>query len=188
MAHRAASILVIVVAVILLVLLAPGDDLRSQEEIQRVVVTNFPRTQQVAGAVSIEGTVRHATMLRLRDILVSPVGPKETTRLVEAGTLSTDGFTSMVLGLNGQTRARATRPGAVGALLVPDEEAVIRAFEEEGLTQFRHEIAAPSVSGASLYFASGQERFTVGFPRYRVYLYNTTDKTATVNLYAYLTN
>jgi hypothetical protein len=28
----------------------------------------------------------------------------------------------------------------------------------------------------------------VAFPRYRVFLYNTTDKTVTVNLYAYLTN
>ncbi len=47
---------------------------------------------------------------------------------------------------------------------------------------------APSVSGASLYFASEPQRFTVGFPRYRVLVYNTTDKTASVSLHAYLTN
>ena len=29
---------------------------------------------------------------------------------------------------------------------------------------------------------------TVAFPSYRVMLYNTTDKTVTTNLYAYLTN
>jgi hypothetical protein len=28
----------------------------------------------------------------------------------------------------------------------------------------------------------------LGFPRYRVRLYNTTDKTVSVNLYAYLTH
>jgi hypothetical protein len=176
-----------VLAAALLLVLAPRDALRSQEEIQRVFVTNFPQTQQVAGTVSIDGVVRHATMRLVKDILVPPVDPKETTRLIQAGTVTTDGFTAVVLGLNGQTRGKTLRAGAVGALLIPDEEPMTRAFEEEGLMQFPIEIAAPSVSGASLYFASAQQRFTLGFPRYRVLLYNTTDKTATVNLYAYLT-
>ncbi len=158
-------------AAALLLTLAPGDTLRSQEEIQKVFVTNFPQTQQVAGTVSIDG-----------------VGPKETTRLIQAGTLATDGFTAVVVGLSGQTRARTVHPGTVGVLLIPDEEPVTRAFEEEGLMQFPIEIKTPPVTGASLSFASAQERFTLGFPRYRVFLYNTTDKTATVNVYAYLTN
>ncbi len=174
-------------AAALLLFLSPFDAPRSQEEIQRVLVTNFPHTQQVAGTVSIDGVVRHAALQRVKDIQVPPVGPKETTRLIQAGTLATDGFTAVVLGLNGQTRGRTLRSGAVGALLIPDEETVSRAFEEEGLTQFPIEIAASSVSGASLNFSSTQQRFTLGFPRYRVLLYNTTDKTATVNLYAYLT-
>jgi len=86
-----------------------------------------------------------------------------------------------------QTRGKTLHTGAVGALLLPDEEPVTRAFEEEGLTQFPIEIKASPVSGASLSFESAPERATLGFPRYRVLLYNTTDKTATVNLYAYLT-
>ena len=166
----------------------PATSLRSQEDVRRVFVTNLPQTQQVAGTVAIDGVVRHATLQRLKDLLVSPVSPKETTRLVPAVTLTTDGFTSVVLSLNGQTKGRALRAGSVGALLIPDEETVIRAFEEEGLFQFPMEIKAPSVSGASLYFASEPQRFTVGFPRYRVLLYNTTDKTANVSLHAYLTN
>jgi hypothetical protein len=32
-----------------------------------------------------------------------------------------------------------------------------------------------------------QSKAGLGFPRYRVRLYNTTDRTVTVNLYAYLT-
>jgi hypothetical protein len=175
------------VAAALLPLLEPGDAPRSQEEIQQVFVTNFPQTQQVAGAVSIDGLVRHATLQRLNDVQVPPVGPKETTRLIQAGSLVTDGYTSIVLGLSGQKRGKILRAGTVGALLIPDEEPVIRAFEDEGLTQFPIEIKTTSVSGASLFFSSAQERFTLGFPRYRVLLYNSTDKTVTVNLYAYLT-
>jgi len=172
----------------LVLALTPAGPLRSQEDVQRVFITNFPQTQQVAGTVAIDGVVRHAALQHLKDLLVAPVSPKETTRLVPAGTLTTDGFTSVVLSLNGQTKGRTMRAGSVGALLIPDEETVTRAFEEEGLFQFPMEIKALSVPGASLYFASEPQRFMVGFPRYRVLLYNTTDKTASVSLHAYLTN
>jgi hypothetical protein len=54
--------------------------------------------------------------------------------------------------------------------------------------QFSTEINAPGVSGAAPYFASNNSRAPIAFPRYRTYFYNTSDKTVTVNLYAYLTN
>ena len=188
MPSKSPAIVLTALAALLLLLVVPAGTLRSQEEIQPVRVTNFPATQQVAGSISVDGVIRHSATQRLKDILVSPVGPRETTRLVQAGTLATDGFTSVVLSLAGQTRAKAVRPGAVGAILVPDDEAIMRAFEDEGMAQFPIEIAAPAVTGASLHFASAPERFTVAFPRYRVFFYNTTDKTANVNLYAYLTH
>lgn len=34
----------------------------------------------------------------------------------------------------------------------------------------------------------GQERLPVGFPRYQVYLYNTSARTLDAHLYAYLGN
>ncbi len=52
---------------------------------------------------------------------------------------------------------------------------------------FPLEVTAPGVSIDTPYFASSQPRYTVGFQAYRVLLYNTTDKTVTVNLFAYLT-
>jgi hypothetical protein len=64
----------------------------------------------------------------------------------------------------------------------------VHAFEEKGVMQFATEINAPGVSGAAPYFASQSTRAQVAFPRYRSYFYNTSDKTVTVNLYAYLTN
>ncbi|PYT11485.1 MAG: hypothetical protein DMF51_15415, partial [Acidobacteria bacterium] len=58
----------------------PATSLRSQEDVRRVFITNLPQTQQVAGTVAIDGVVRHATLQHLKDLLVSPVSPKETTR------------------------------------------------------------------------------------------------------------
>ena len=159
----------------------------AQEEIQRVRVTNFPELQKVAGVVSIEGTVRHAEQQRFKDILVSPVDPEQTGRLVSAGTLAADGFTSVVLGLSGRSRGIMLRPGTVGAILIPEEEQVLRAFEDDGKIQIPIEITAPTLPGSSPYFASKPEKSVVGFPRYRVLLYNTSDRPVTVTLYAYLT-
>lgn len=164
---------------------ATGDD---REEIRKVFVINFPGLQKVEGSVSIEGHVRHATFQRLKEILVPPVDPQETGRLIDAGLLTTDGFTSVVLSLNGQTRGRTMRAGSVGAILIPEEDSTIRAFEDEGQAEFALETSASITSGATRSFASSPGRQLVGFPRYRVRLYNTTDKTVTVNLFAYLTN
>jgi len=94
----------------------------------------------------------------------------------------------VVLSLSGRGQGKILKPGSVGAILVPDEEAIIHALEEEGQIQFPLEITAPVEPGEARSFASKQIQHTVGFPRYRVLLYNTSDKTATVNLFAYLTN
>jgi hypothetical protein len=179
--------LVALAAAGLLVALAPTGVAISQE-ISRVIVTNFPDTQKVSGEVAIKGPVRLAMPTALREITVAPVSPKDTTRLIAGGTLVTDGFSDMVLSMTGQIKGEVFRPGIVGAILVPDEEQVTRAFDEKGQIQFPLEVSAAGVSAASPYFASNQPRFNVAFPRYKVWFYNTSDKTVTVSLYAYLTN
>jgi len=158
------------------------------QEIQRVFVTNFPDVQWIKGVVSVDGPVRHAMLVSLKEIHVPPVDPKETGRLIDGGVVSTDGFTSVVLSLSGQTQGKVLRSGAVGAILIPEEENITIAFEADGQIQFPLEVNAALASLPFRSFASQQARFTVGFPRYRVRLYNTTEKTATVSLFAYLTN
>ena len=159
------------------------------QEIQRVFVTNFPETQKVRGTVGVEGTVRHGALVSVKEIQVPPVDPKETGRLIDGGIVQTDGFTSVVLSLTGQTQGKVVRSGgAIGAILTPEEESIVAAFEEDGQVQFPLEVAATLTSLPLRSFASNQARFTIGFPRYRVRLYNTTEKTATINLFAYLTN
>lgn len=157
------------------------------QEIQHVLVTNFPPVQSVEGTVTIGAPVPLAAQRAARQIVVPPVGRTQTTRLVSAGVLETDGFPSVVLSLYGETKGAVGRSGSVGAILVPDETGIVTAFDEQGLTHFALETVAPAVSGVTPLFASNQTRYTIGFGRYRILLFNETDRTVTVDLVAYLT-
>lgn len=157
------------------------------QEVQQVVVRNFPNVQKIEGDVRIKDPVRFAKLEEVHEVAVPPVNPKDTARLISGGTIVTDGFGSVVLSLSGQTKGEVFRPGSVGAILIPDAEPMSRAFDEKGQVQFPMEVYAAGVSGASAYFASTQPKYPVAFSRYKVWFYNTSDKTVTVNLYAYLT-
>jgi hypothetical protein len=171
----------------LLWLLLPTGEVASQS-VRQVFVTNFPDVQEVEGKVAIRGPVRLAKSLSLEDITIAPVERDDTTRLVEAGVLETEGFPNVILSMHGVVKGHVTRPGTVGAILIPDETTIQEAFAELGVMHFILETAAGGVSSKTPYFASNQPRYTVAFPRYRVLMYNTTDKTVSASLFAYLTN
>ena len=158
------------------------------DDVRDVFVTNFPATQNVEGTVSVAGTIHHALFRERREIQVPPVARHETTRLIDGGSIAMEGFTSVVLTLNGRVQRRTLRPGTVGAILIPDEASVLDALEEVGQFQFPLETSVDLGSEVSRFFASDQRQFTLAFPRYRVRLYNTTDTTVTVNLFAYATH
>jgi len=158
------------------------------QDLQSVFVTNFPKVFEIQGTVNVDGPVKQAKLAALREVVVPPVNPKDTVRLIQGGLVESDGFTAMVLSLQGQIKGEVYRAGTVGVFLLPDEEAIVHAFEEKGLMQFATEVNAAGVSAAAPYFASNSSRAQVAFPRYRTYFYNTSDKTVTVNLFAYLTN
>ena len=183
---RSVRVTVVILPAATIALLPAGTT--TSEELQRVFVTNFPAVQEVEGSISIKGPIRQAALAAIKEIIVSPVSPKDTQRLIQGGSIQTDGFTNVVLSISGQVKGEIYRAGTVGALLLPDEEPIMKAFEDKGQMQFSLEVAAAGVSGASPYFASNQPRYSLGFPRYRVFFYNTSDKTVNVNLYAYLTN
>ena len=82
-------------AALVFVLLLPAGSALSQD-VTRVLIANWPTAQEVYGKVSIDGPVRvepterwkiHATLVRMENILVSPVRPDQTTRLVDAAKL-----------------------------------------------------------------------------------------------------
>jgi hypothetical protein len=171
---------------VMLFLLPSGEAL--SQRIQQVFVTNLPDVWKVEGGVEIVKPVRLSQSQSFLDLVVAPVPPKETTRLVDAGVLATEGFPALVLSLHGVVKGDVQKPGTVGAILIPEEDTIREAFDEQGLMHFPLEVAATGVSSRTPYFTSDQPRYTVAFPSYRVFLYNTTDKTVNVNVFAYLTN
>ena len=180
------SALVLVVAAAAVLALVPAG-IAVGQEMASVVVTNWPRVYSVDGEVRVPGPIRRARLVSKTDITVPPVSPKDTNRLVSAGSIETDGFPAVVLSLAGQTKGQVARAGGVGAILIPETELFEAAFREQEVALFPLEVAASGVSNQSSYFGSNQPRYPVAFPSYRVLLWNTTDKTVTVNLYAYLT-
>jgi hypothetical protein len=182
-----AAVPVAVTAAFILFLAAPARG-AADDPVRSVRVINLPTVQHVTGTVSIDGTIPHSSLVAFKDLSVPPVEPTETGRLIDGGLLQADGFTGLVLSLSGRAGGRALRSGSVGVRLIPDDDAITKAFEEDGQVLFPLELGAPLTQGAYRLTATAQERFTLGFPRYRVRLYNTTDKTVSVNLYAYLTH
>ncbi len=174
---------IIAAAALLAVLPSRG---QSEDEASAVRVINFPRTQRISGDVVITEPIRQASLISLPDIEVPPVKPADPRRLIAAGTITTDGFTGAILSLSVEARGQIVTPAEVGAILVPDEEPIIKVMEERGQLQFPLEVKAMPSAGA-LYFASEPARVVVGFPRYRVLIYNATGRTVTVSLFAYLT-
>ena len=173
--------------VALVLLFGPIGEIASQA-VQQVFVTNFPALQNIKGEVEITQPVPLSALVSFEQITVPPVKPSDTTRLVEAGTLQTNGFPRVVLSLHGQVKGSVLKVGDVGVMLIPEQEMIQEAFNEQGLVHFAMNAVARGVSTATPYFASSQPRYTIAFQAYRVLLYNTTDKTVTVNLFAYLTN
>jgi len=177
----ASLMLLLPAAIVLAPSRAAGD-----EEIRPVKVTNFPETQKVEGRVSIEGPLRQAALAAVRDIEVPPVGSGDPRRMVSAGVLTADGFAAVVLSLSGSTKGSPRQAGEVGVVLVPDEEPIQEVMDERGRALFPLDTRAEVGVGDPIFFSRPQ-RTMVAFPRYRILLYNTSDRTVVVDLFAYLT-
>ena len=173
-------------AALLLVLLPPWQSALSQSS-KEVVVLNLPRVVPVEGKISVVGTVGHSAFTQRLNLIVPPVARHETANLLVADPVETDGFSAIALSLQGEVRGTVLRAGAVGVVLVPDEEPVLKAMREHGVLQFPLEVASTLAEGQDATF-SVQQHLALGFPRYKVYLYNSTDRTVDVNLYLYLTH
>lgn len=170
------------------VLLVQAPSPSSADAPERVVVTNFPEVQEVSGRVSVPEPVPQSELFRRLDVVVPPIDRGATTQLVEAGTLDAAGFTHAVLSLRGEVQGNLVRDGVVGMVLVPAEDPVLRALLEEGRFDFALEVEAQVLRAERGYFASGQTRHALGFPSYRVFLYNSSDRSVEADVYVYLTS
>ncbi len=172
-------------------LVAPDSEVRvsnfpeTQQVQGNVHVDNFPDVLEVRGSVSVEGTTKSIA----KEHVVVPMADRgDLSEMIYAGTIETDGFTSVLISMEGEMRSDVISPGSIGVLLVPDEAPIIGALRDARRVQFPIECAVRTKKGASSYFAAEQVRRPIAFPRYRMYLYNTTNKSADANVYLYLSN
>ncbi len=157
-------------------------------EVQEVFVRNFPELQEIKGTVSVEGPIRHSSFERREGVIVPPARRGEVANLTSAGVIDTAGFTGAVLSLEGEVRDNLFDSGLVGALLIPDEGPVLHAFREDSRIEFPLEAAAQVDPQKGSRFSSEPTVRPIAFPRYRVFLYNGSNKSVETNLYVYLTN
>ena len=115
--------------------------------------------------------------------VVPPIERSDATQLVEVGSIETDRFSELVISLGGEFRKNVPESGKVGVILIPDEEPFLFLLENEGEFVFPLEVSV-QVSGERM-FISDDQVSRVAFPKYRAYLYNETNSTATVALYIY---
>jgi hypothetical protein len=157
------------------------------QELTRTVVVNLKDPHPVEGEVSIDSPIPHSDTASVIDVVVAPASRDQTGLWTDVGSLDTTGFTSVVLSLHGQFRGSTSGSGAVALVLVPDAENVIRALDE-GEVHLELEVTADPARPGALYFSGTSDALPVGFSGYRMFLYNTTERSASVDVYAYLTN
>jgi len=176
--------LVVVAGLSLMALLAPVRPGRAAEPPSEVVVTNFPQVQAVSGRVAISEPVPQ-TRLETRKGLVPTSTLADTNRWTEAGSIDCTGFTYVTLSLGGSLKG-AGQAGTVGVVLVPDVPDVQEALRSYSVLQFPLNLEATFPVVPSALFSSESKTFRLAFPRYRVYFYNTTQRTADTTVYALL--
>lgn len=152
---------------------------------ESVTVSNLESPHPVKGDLRVSTPIPHSDMAQLTDVIVAPATRHDTGLWADAGTLTTDGFTTVVLSMHGQLKGTPSSPGTVHLVLVPEEESILRALGE-GELHLSLEAIAETGPRTSLYFSGARARLPIGFPSYRVFLYNTTDRSAAVNIFAYL--
>lgn len=159
------------------------------DSMQSVFVTNFPGLHKVDGVVAIRGHIEQSVFYSFEDKLVTPVNKNDPNRFIAAGELVTSGHSEVILSMNGLTKGSVLKPGTVGFILVPrDIETVNAALFESRQIQFPLEVSTEIGPKTQSWFAAAPVRLNLGFPKYRILMYNNTEAAVTLNLYANLIN
>jgi hypothetical protein len=134
------------------------------------------------------GSVQESqAMVGVRGLVVPPVARTDIANMVDTGIIDAEGYTHVTLNLAGELKSAAARDGAIVAVLIPVQPPFDFAFETLGLLPAALEVSAPASAHGGLYVMAKQATLEVGFPKYRVLLYNTTGAGASVALFAYRT-
>ncbi len=152
-----------------------------------IKISNFPDVQSVEGGVEIAEPIPANEMVRFPDITVTTIQRHQTNRLIAGGVLESGPFTAVSLSLGGFVEGTPSEPATIGAVLVPDEDFVLEALKE-GVYLFPIEVTMTIPQESLPYVGAGSETHQLTFPRYRVYFYNTSQRTVKTQLYAFLMN
>jgi hypothetical protein len=133
----------------------------------------------------MEGIDGSAALVGVRGISVATCSRADVRSLVDAGVFDADGYTSLVMNLAGQLKGVDESGGEVGAMLIPDVPPFDRAYANMGLLPASLDITVHVSSRSSPYFMAKQVRADVGFPRYRVLLFNETNSPLGVSFFVY---
>lgn len=144
----------------------------------KVEVVNTPDVRVVA-------PVPHAVLERFTDIRVSP-SPDYRLRYREIGVLNTGGFTRAMLSL-GADLPGSREGGRLGVIMIPDQPWALEAmlmgrpvFPLEAEVRVARDVSGP--------VAAMPFEHPISFPKYRVFVYNSSDKPLVGQLFVYLTN
>ncbi len=140
----------------------------------------------VAASSSLPAEAGSGWFVSFERVQVAPVERSNTSQLVEAGTIDTDGFSELVFSLAGEFKEGVPAQGTVGALLIPNQPVFDFLLRNEGRILFPLE-AMVRVGGGGAIFVSKEQTARVAFPSYRVFFYNETTSGATVSLFVYRT-
>jgi len=152
-----------------------------------ISISNFPEVQNVTGGIEVAAPIPSNEMVRFSDIGVTTVQRHQSMRLIPGGVLETGPFTSVSLSLAGLVEGTPDESATIGAVLVPDEDFVLDALKE-GVFLFPIEITLTIPKDSLPYVGTRPETHQLSFPRYRVYFYNSGQRTVKVQLYANLMN
>jgi len=127
------------------------------------------------------------SLFEKRGIIVNSVERSQLQSLIDAGTIETEGYSEIILNMGGIPNAEPQKPGIIGAILIPDIPPFDEAFRNWGILPAVIELTVEIKTGDQSFIAK-QKRFDVGFPRYRLLFYNTTDTTMKIAFFAYRTH
>jgi hypothetical protein len=186
MSKKTVVVSMAMITAVVLILIAPSGVARSQD-VMRALVVNLATPHPIVGTVSVEGTIRHTDTVRVNGVVVPSADRDEPARWMDAGVVETSGFTYLALSVQGYVKGRIDQPGVIGVILIPEEGPVIQALNE-GQIQLPLEVAADVTLSATSHFSASAPRLPIAFPRYRIWVYNSTRESAEANIFLYLTN
>jgi len=136
----------------------------------------------VSGSAAAQGAFDNGLRV-FEGISVGAAERDEPARMTEGGVLSVDGASAMVVTLSGELKGRAERAGIIGVFLLPDLPAFDGLYRSRGVFLPVAEVTAAAGKDGAAHFVATSKRLDVGFPRYRIFFFNTTGTRAAVNLY-----